>query len=629
LFIPLASAEVDNYYGYSELIIDYEFNTEVELDGGNDLDYLNANLTLIPLESYRQEVISFYPNSNPVSEIVHGDTFLNYIWNEYNPIFQIGIESSIKSKSSFHKLDHISFPIIDLDENYQMYLQEGEKIDITDDIVNKAAEIVAGEDDLYTAVFKLADWTRNNIEYDLNSLTAKAALKSSWVLENRQGVCDEMTSLFISFCRSVGIPARFISGTAYTNVDYSFGNHGWAEVYFPDHGWVPYDVTFGEYSWLNPAHISLAKSLDSGDSAIKYSWMGNNIDIETTPIIINAEVVSEGDYLEPIFDIDVDFLVDQVAPGSYVPVRVSIDNNFDKYVTNTIFITKSPSPLAVKDNPRPILMKPNQEKSSFWTIKVPSDVDPGYVYTSTFEVKDIFGSISSDTLEFSQQYELFTQDEALSLIEGLEEEEDMTYSENIFLECSSSKDYYYFFEKVKINCEVQNIGNTLISELRVCLYEECEDIDLNIAQKKNIFFNTDPSIGNLAVSAKNSDLEVYSFINFLILDSPDLEVSNFEFKDIVSYNDKLDISFVLSSKAIINNLEIVVGGLEPINIEKTKESIPVSINTDAKYFIDRVDLVINYEDEYGNKFSIEEFKSININDIPWYARFFNLFRRIF
>ena len=64
-------------------------------------------------------------------------------------------------------------------------------------------------------------------------------------------------------------------------------------------------------------------------------------------------------------------------------------------------------------------------------------------------------------------------------------------------------------------------------------------------------------------------------------------------------------------------------------IEKTKESIPVSINTDAKYFIDRVDLVINYEDEYGNKFSIEEFKSININDIPWYARFFNLFRRIF
>ena len=170
LFIPLASAEVDNYYGYSELIIDYEFNTEVELDGGNDLDYLNANLTLIPLESYRQEVISFYPNSNPVSEIVHGDTFLNYIWNEYNPIFQIGIESSIKSKSSFHKLDHISFPIIDLDENYQMYLQEGEKIDITDDIVNKAAEIVAGEDDLYTAVFKLADWTRNNIEYDFEVL---------------------------------------------------------------------------------------------------------------------------------------------------------------------------------------------------------------------------------------------------------------------------------------------------------------------------------------------------------------------------------------------------------------------------------------------------------------------------
>ena len=265
MLIPCVYGETENYNEYSDILISYNFNTEIELLGGTQLSYLIANLTLLPLEEDRQTIIDLDIESNPSSEIDQGNNYITYTWNEYSSKLEMNVNSKIKTENILYKLDHVDFPISNLNEEYQYYLQEGQKIDITDEISDKASEIVMGETNLYSAVFKLADWTRNNIEYDLNSMTAKAALESSWVLENRQGVCDEITSLFISFARSVGIPARFISGTAYTNVDYTFGNHGWAEVYFPGYGWVPYDVTFGEYGWLNPGHITLSKSLDSAN----------------------------------------------------------------------------------------------------------------------------------------------------------------------------------------------------------------------------------------------------------------------------------------------------------------------------------------------------------------------------
>ena len=69
---------------------------------------------------------------------------------------------------------------------------------------------------------------------------------ATWVYDNRQGVCDELTGLFISMLRELGIPARFVSGVSYTNLPEfakPWGGHGWAEVWFPDVGWVPFDVT--------------------------------------------------------------------------------------------------------------------------------------------------------------------------------------------------------------------------------------------------------------------------------------------------------------------------------------------------------------------------------------------------
>lgn len=64
---------------------------------------------------------------------------------------------------------------------------------------------------------------------------------AAWAWNKRTGDCSEYADLFIALCRARGIPARFCAGYA-THLGSSYTmKHGWAEVFFPKLGWVPFD----------------------------------------------------------------------------------------------------------------------------------------------------------------------------------------------------------------------------------------------------------------------------------------------------------------------------------------------------------------------------------------------------
>ncbi|TVQ57649.1 MAG: transglutaminase family protein [Spirulina sp. DLM2.Bin59] len=75
----------------------------------------------------------------------------------------------------------------------------------------------------------------------------------------KQGSCRDWAVLFMEVCRSLGIPARFVSG-------YQAGDrhqdrrdlHGWVEVYLPGAGWRGYDPTQGLV--VSEGHIPLCAS---------------------------------------------------------------------------------------------------------------------------------------------------------------------------------------------------------------------------------------------------------------------------------------------------------------------------------------------------------------------------------
>ncbi len=630
LFIPLlvGAQDMENYYDYSELTLSYNFDTTITLSGSNNLDYLEATLSLFPRESQRQSILSLTPSSNPLADIDIGDSIV-YRWEGFSSSYNLGLDSRIRTSNIVYKVGEVQFPIQNLDPEFEVYTLPSEKIDINDAIMAQAEEIVIGETDLYSAVFKLADWTRKNINYDLNTITAEATLPSSWVLENGEGVCDEITSLFISFARSVGIPARFVSGSAYSNVDYSFGNHGWAEVYFPDYGWVPYDVTFGEFAWLNPAHIDLARTLDSSEAAISYSWVANDIDVDLGELAVEAEIVSEGAKIDPVFDINLDVLVDNVAPGSYVPFMVTVDNPFDDYTYDGVRISKVPS--EVDPLFKPVLLRPNQERNLFWIVMVPDDKPAGYIYTSTVEAIDVFGSISSDTFSFAdgQGYDFISKSEAEAIISELEGKEERTYSDVLSLDCDPSKNYYYDFESVDVVCEVENIGNSIIQNLDVCYETDCQKFDLAVGQVIEVDFEIYPETSNLVFSAKNNVIDLYSFVKISLFEEPDLFLSDVSYPLEVDYNEEFKVKFTLRSKAKLENLRFKLGSSSYLDVEKDEETITIDADVFGKYFLtDKINFKFVYEDEYGNRYSMEESQPITVTNIPWYGKIVRGFRII-
>lgn len=93
------------------------------------------------------------------------------------------------------------------------------------------------------------------------------------VLERGEGVCQDYAHLAVAMCRSVGIPARYVSGYLFTKDD-STGNdveedevtvqtHAWFEAAVPGVGWLALDPTNRQAVGLR--HVKIGHGRDYYD----------------------------------------------------------------------------------------------------------------------------------------------------------------------------------------------------------------------------------------------------------------------------------------------------------------------------------------------------------------------------
>ena len=90
------------------------------------------------------------------------------------------------------------------------------------------------------------------------------------VLKHRHGVCQDFAHLMIGCLRSMGLPARYVSGYLLTSpapgkprLVGTDASHAWVSVYFPDHGWIEFDPTNGLI--VSDQHVTLATARDYDD----------------------------------------------------------------------------------------------------------------------------------------------------------------------------------------------------------------------------------------------------------------------------------------------------------------------------------------------------------------------------
>lgn len=87
------------------------------------------------------------------------------------------------------------------------------------------------------------------------------------VLELRGGVCQDFAHLFVAVARSMGVPARYVSGYLHMQGDRSAttASHAWAEAWVPDRGWLGFDAT--RPVRVSEHHVRLAVGRDYSDAA--------------------------------------------------------------------------------------------------------------------------------------------------------------------------------------------------------------------------------------------------------------------------------------------------------------------------------------------------------------------------
>lgn len=85
-------------------------------------------------------------------------------------------------------------------------------------------------------------------------------------LKLRMGVCQDFAHVMLGMCRSVGIPARYVSGYFFNtqrqpnDVEAS---HAWVEAMIPGHGWVGFDPTHDRTA--DERYVKVATGRDYAD----------------------------------------------------------------------------------------------------------------------------------------------------------------------------------------------------------------------------------------------------------------------------------------------------------------------------------------------------------------------------
>jgi transglutaminase-like putative cysteine protease len=120
-------------------------------------------------------------------------------------------------------------------------------IQSTDPRIQAQARLIAGRERRAGPVAqRLAAWVYANVKPE----ALPGAPSALQVLAGLRGDCNEHTVLYVALARSLGLPARPVSGLVYLHGRFYY--HAWPEVWLGT--WVAVDPTFGEFP-ADAAHL--------------------------------------------------------------------------------------------------------------------------------------------------------------------------------------------------------------------------------------------------------------------------------------------------------------------------------------------------------------------------------------
>ena len=604
------------------------------------LSSVEVKSLLYPKDSFYQRVSNF--RTNP-KDYTFDEGALVLEWhNPANMKLPYSISARVETDGRHIPVKRkIFFPVSTsaFSNEVREYLKPTKHIDSNHPTIVELANVLSHEiDDLYELVFNVAVWVSKNIDYNLSTISEEVSKTSSWVLENRRGVCGEMTSLFIALLRANGIPARYVSGVAYTNsplFDFNWGAHAWAEVYFPGYGWIPFDVTYGEYGFLSPSHIELRKTADSAEASSYYGWYGRNVDIKAEMLDISPKIINMQHRVSSDFEIVLAPHSNLVGFGSYNLIEAVVKNTRNYYLPILIQMSQVNGVELHSDSSKLILLKPDESRKLYWIVSVSEDLSSRSIYTFPFSVFVQQKEVASTQFRSRSSADFFEKSELDRIIQVKEKEFERTYSNNVRLICDFEKRFFYHDESHELVCEIINLGDKILNDLELCVHEttepNCFTLNLDIVERKEVRvlpLNRSIGVRNILVTLENDLIIKEDYISHQVLDYPFVKITGVDYPYEVSFGEEYQFKFFVEGQNVPKDLKINVALNQlsrtwRIDQLSTDREFILSLDSRDLYpAINTIVVKIVYSDDNAKIYTIIEEFDIKLVDIPFWRKLY-------
>jgi transglutaminase-like putative cysteine protease len=185
------------------------------------------------------------------------------------PHSTLSIESRFEvttNSSNALALDARPFPRAKLDECAMIercfdFMQPSKFVEMDADVWRIAMDAAGDETDTWQAAQALMRYVSGNFTYTPQSTNVRTGSRD--VFSDRRGVCQDFAHVLLALCRSISIPALYVSG--YLHTQDANASHAWIEVFLPGIGWRALDPTHNRQPDEN--YVKLAVGRDYADAA--------------------------------------------------------------------------------------------------------------------------------------------------------------------------------------------------------------------------------------------------------------------------------------------------------------------------------------------------------------------------
>jgi transglutaminase-like putative cysteine protease len=164
------------------------------------------------------------------------------------------------------------------------FLQSSYYVELEVDAWKLALDAAGDQKDAWQAALALMRYTHTYLTYLPNSTNVNTHMSD--VIEKRCGVCQDFAHFLIGLCRSVKIPARYVSG--YLATETASATHAWMEIYIPKIGWRGLDPTHNRQ--VGKTYVKIGHGRDYADvPPVTGNYHGTlertmNVDVKITEI---------------------------------------------------------------------------------------------------------------------------------------------------------------------------------------------------------------------------------------------------------------------------------------------------------------------------------------------------------